>query len=374
MADKKTSQETSGAPITKLDLHRIARSGDNYKLTSEEIFCETLTNSAFQSKATSGDLIAGRYYKVTGVGVSAKTILVLAYSNSNYTNINPDAVYTSGAKGSIYIFEETSGLNTIKGEIDSNANISLGFEKPNTVSTGTIFTPAYFGGSGSGVIGTNGFIYSQIFGGAYQRDNTFASLSYSTFRDCTIYIDPTSGGITNSYIQGININLINGASLSNCTIIGDKRRTSGLTYTFDGVSLTGETIIVGEFSTAEMSLRNGVDYNDVLQTLTLPANSEWVGRFNLEDFTGTEMLTYIDALTNSYLNDHTPVKFWNVSGGNQILTTHINNPSSSSGLGEMMFPHHHGSNDNLHTIYSYLKGKYDMTSNLWVITDFIDYD
>lgn len=373
MADKKTSQETSGAPISKLDLHRIARSGDNYKLTSEEIFCETLSNSAFQSKATSGDLIAGRYYKVTGVG-TGQTILTLAYSNSNYTNINPDAVYTSGGTGSIYIFEETSGLSTIKGEIDTYANISLGFAKPNVPAVGTIFTPAYHGGS-AGVVGSEGWIYSQTFAGAYQRDNSAAVFSNSTFRACTIYVDPTSGGISNSYIQNVTINLINGSSLANCTIIGDSRMQSGqVVYTFDNVNLNGATIIVGEFSTAEMSLRNGVEYNDLTQTLTLPANSEWVGRFNLEDFTGTEMLTYIDALTNSYLNDHTPVKFWNVSGGNQILTTHINNPSSSSGLGEMMFPHHHGSNDNLHTIYSYLKGKYDMTSNLWVITDFIDYD
>lgn len=70
--------------------------------------------------------------------------MVLAYSSSGYTNINHEGVNTSGASGSLYIFEETTALTTIRGQLDSWANLSLGIAKPNVPSIGTIFTPAYY--------------------------------------------------------------------------------------------------------------------------------------------------------------------------------------------------------------------------------------
>lgn len=65
MADKKTSQETSGAPIQGGDLWRIARTGSNYKLTSVELFSEKISVATFLTKITNSELIAGRWYAVT---------------------------------------------------------------------------------------------------------------------------------------------------------------------------------------------------------------------------------------------------------------------------------------------------------------------
>lgn len=65
MSNKKTSDELSGSPIEGADLFRIARGTDNYKLTSDEIFSETLTKLAATNKMAANELIVGRVYKIT---------------------------------------------------------------------------------------------------------------------------------------------------------------------------------------------------------------------------------------------------------------------------------------------------------------------
>lgn len=85
MASLKTSQETSGYPLQKNDLHRIARSGNNHKVNSEELFSEVLTYTQFETKRTAGNLIAGRWYKVSECGFDlSQTILVLADTNISW--------------------------------------------------------------------------------------------------------------------------------------------------------------------------------------------------------------------------------------------------------------------------------------------------
>lgn len=85
MASLKTSQETSGYPLQKNDLHRIARGGNNHKVNSEELFSEVLTYTQFETKRTAGNLIAGRWYKVSECGYDLnQTILVLADTNISW--------------------------------------------------------------------------------------------------------------------------------------------------------------------------------------------------------------------------------------------------------------------------------------------------
>lgn len=83
MANIKTSNEASGAPISKTDLFRIARSGDNYKLTTEEIFTETLNRSTLVNKMNSSQLIPGRIYKVTVPTATTLTDLMFVQAVSN---------------------------------------------------------------------------------------------------------------------------------------------------------------------------------------------------------------------------------------------------------------------------------------------------
>lgn len=67
MASVKISALASGAPAQQQDLHVLARSGANYKITTEELFSETLTLAAYTTKAANSQLIVGRTYRVTGV-------------------------------------------------------------------------------------------------------------------------------------------------------------------------------------------------------------------------------------------------------------------------------------------------------------------
>lgn len=87
MASLKTSQETSGYPLQKNDLHRIARSGNNHKVNSEELFSEVLTYTQFETKRGAGNLIAGRWYKVTQCGYDLnQDVLVLADTNGSFNH------------------------------------------------------------------------------------------------------------------------------------------------------------------------------------------------------------------------------------------------------------------------------------------------
>ena len=65
MANKKTSEEIDGTEFKKDDLTRIARNGSNYKLTAEQVFCDSITKADIDTKASNNELITGRYYNVT---------------------------------------------------------------------------------------------------------------------------------------------------------------------------------------------------------------------------------------------------------------------------------------------------------------------
>lgn len=361
MANKTTTQEVDGGYAATGDLFRIARGGTNYKLETESIFLETITQIELIARATANTLIGGRNYIVTGSGPgSAFTIMITATGPNTYTTANN--LVGSGASTSGCMVAMDPALSELNCVIDTAGNIiqtgGSTYQAKKSVLTGLTY---YNNTSG------NGAQYCHLVGGTYSLANS--EIYYSTITNSTIISDGTGGGISGCNISGCTIYLNNGASLSQCTIIGDA--VSGCTYVFDGITLANATIIAGSYSSAEYVVRSGQDFDPPTNTLTLPPNVDWVGTFLLENFSSGDTLEYINGTTNSF-QSHTPVKFKNNSTV-VIETIHINNPSSSAGTGQIMFPHHHGTNDDLHTDYSYLLGKFDAIQNLWPITEYTDY-
>jgi hypothetical protein len=64
----KISQLTSATAAAGSDLHVLARGNSNRKITTALLFEETVTRAAFLQLQAESKLIAGRWYKVTGVG------------------------------------------------------------------------------------------------------------------------------------------------------------------------------------------------------------------------------------------------------------------------------------------------------------------
>lgn len=361
MANKTTTQEVDGGNLTTDDLFRIARGGTNYKLESSNIFMESITVNELATRATSNNLVPGRKYTITDAGSSGNTsVVITATSSGTYSTANH---FTgSGANTSGSFVSMNQGLGAINCVIDSNGNIiqnaNYSFEGSKSLITGVGYFNATTGG---------GLFTSHVIGGGFQLGAN--SITNSTITNSTIVYDNSLVGISGCTITDCTIQLINGASLSGCTIIGSG--VSSCSYVFDAATLSNQTIIAGKYSSAEYSLRNGIDFNPGTKTLTLPANTNWVGTFLLDNFTGSETLEFIDGNTNSF-QYHTPVKFKNNSGV-LIQTIHINDPGSNLMLGQLMYPHHHGNNDDLNTNYSYLLGTFDAANNVWPIIEYIDY-
>ena len=355
MADKKTSQETSGAPIQGADLWRIARSGANYKLTSEELFTESITKADLATKATANGLIPGRYYQVTDTSEGAA--MVQAQTVSTYSNI---AITSSSNRSQLNQF---TALGITNGYIDNNANYFLGsdwtaysYEKNISIEVG------YADFTGTSLYA------NQFLGGTYSIINS--DVQYNRFENVTIVTDGTPCTIGFCNLRNCTIYLNNGASISYMTIDGSA--VGGVYYTFDGIAISNGTIIAGEYSTIEMDL-NMSDYFSG-NTLTIPANMDFVGQFNLKNIQVGSNLRYIDFFSNANANTHTPIRFRNSDSNVVLLTTHIAKPSQQTNPYEIMFARHHGNTNDLHTQYSYIEGKIDPNNSLWVITDYIDYD
>lgn len=85
MPSTKISALTSATAPGVNDLHVLAIGSTNKKITTGVLFHETLTRSAFLTKVSGSSLIAGRWYRVTGCGVTNNlTALVLATQANKY--------------------------------------------------------------------------------------------------------------------------------------------------------------------------------------------------------------------------------------------------------------------------------------------------
>ena len=107
MSNKKTSDELSGYPIKGADLFRIARGTDNYKLTSDEVFSDTLTKAEAITKLTNSELIVGRVYKITSPSTAYPAISAAYLTAIAANKLSPEAtvmMIDGGAYEAFYDF------------------------------------------------------------------------------------------------------------------------------------------------------------------------------------------------------------------------------------------------------------------------------
>ena len=248
MASKKTSEENNGAPIQGSDLVRIARTGSNYKLTSEDIFVDTLTSGQLSAKIAANELIAGRYYKVGGLsGDPSKFNLVLA--NSNNTVI------------SIY-----SGVNS---------NQSKQTIKPSIFGSESYTIDGYgnkiiYGGSNGSfpIVYSDNFVNTEVKG---DTGDSFFNNENATFLDCVVS-NSTINGVTEDYfrqtkfentvLNGINTGTIN-LNFNNCTF-------KNVVINVTDVNSDNFYLSNCHFENVEIQIANGV----IIENLTIQGTIE----------------------------------------------------------------------------------------------------
>lgn len=86
MPSKKISQLTAATTPLGNDLHVLARGTTNRKITTENLFSEPISFTAFGALQSASSLIAGRWYRVTACGYDLnQEVLVLATAPNQYS-------------------------------------------------------------------------------------------------------------------------------------------------------------------------------------------------------------------------------------------------------------------------------------------------
>lgn len=93
MPSAKISALTAATTPLTTDLHVLARSTTNRKITTAALFYETLTFTQFIAKVTNGELIAGRWYEVTECGHDLQQVIAVLATASN--NWSPRVIWLS---------------------------------------------------------------------------------------------------------------------------------------------------------------------------------------------------------------------------------------------------------------------------------------
>lgn len=342
MASKKTSQEISGYPITGPDEFRIARSGNNFKLTSYDIISETITRTQLLSKISASSLIPGRHYKITGMGTGhgtppAATITVLAtkpaeIANTGIVDLGSNKNFTCG-------LDFLADLITYI--IDNNANIIYGyFDAPPIYrfpTSGNIGfnNTIYNYGMGSlitnttnttinnstvhGILGISGMnIESCEFtgpgAGVIGSANAGSSMSNCKLTNSIVHVSSGTANLYNCNFINCNVTLSGTTNLSNITIIGGALPGGGApSYIFNNENLNGGTVVYQKYSTLikTLDLEDGAVYDSSataagLGTLYLPVNSTWAGIYELSCTVNKEISVITPAIDTQI---HTPVEF-----------------------------------------------------------------
>lgn len=352
MADKKTSQETSGAPIQKGDEWRIARSGSNYKLTSEQIFSETLTLGAFQTLASGSNLIPGRWYKVTGVNPIGATVLVQAATTTNWST---SAIWIDSVRGFYWGCTVDDLSATITSVTNDHGTTWFDFD----TSTPSVLDDLWSGNQISQSI-------TLANGGGTLTDcvvkNSLVQINSSIFTNCIfdnvtiINTDNSSHVITNCHFKDCTIVLTQSVTMNTCVIIGVDRGGTPSTYNFDAQNITDGKIVTGEYSTfyQSLDLSDPGTYDGSIKTLYLPVKNKHIGKYYLNSFvSGTDIQYIVGSENDSY----TPVIFQHNGADGDVLNFIHQNSKSAIGADEILLSSHHGSNDHLDTLGSYFTTK-----------------
>ena len=277
MANKKTSEEIDGTEFKKDDLTRIARNGSNYKLTAEQVFCESITKADIDTKASNNELITGRYYNVTdypflGIGDN----LFVATNESQYSTIGTSGTPGFGANnwnrlnildniggeynysidqfGNRIIYPQAFVTDSLSGQMifpvnnqRFRGNTFYGLYDPgdvaylNTSTQGVTFensfTASYFQGSGIDTrinLSSNSFNASYI---QFQGTSQAIYLNNNTFKNCTIVFEGDADiTINNSSFENCTVYFQNGAYVDSLHVTGSINEYTNAfpTYYVDG--------------------------------------------------------------------------------------------------------------------------------------------
>ena len=342
MADKKTSQEVNGAPITKTDMFRIARIGNNFKLNSAEIFVDSMVLSDFNTLRSAGNLIAGRNYIITDGITPDGYLMVTAISNNAITN---SGYWIDSVTGFSYQcnFDITSFLVS---ELVNDAGSVFKF--PNSLfvnwQSGDQFNVSEF--NDTVITSSNGTstFASCYFLSSFINDIDGCQFNNCTFKNVTVNCNGYATTFENCHFENCEINIDDfGVLLTDLNINGN-----GIAYSFLK-SQTNGTIVGGEFSTIVESIDMSTgSYNSTTRTLTLIGDADVIGIYKLKNFSNGARIEFIIGG-----NTHTPVKFvHDDTNGDRLNLDHSTTISGASN-NQNILASHHGSNNHLDTKNSY---------------------
>lgn len=370
MPSAKISALTAATTPLATDLHVLARSTTNRKITTAALFFETLTYTQFIDKVVNGELIAGRWYEVTEAGYDLQQVIaVLATASNNWSprviwlsspndpvecdaeNLNQDFSRYYDSKGNDYErYHQIGGTMPPIGagsswshnRIDNASNCSFQdpigapinfctFDGGNYQMTMLTATSCEFIGStiynqyGYGLTMNrcrlkNSYIDNQIDG------PNSTTIINTELHNCTLTIIGTLDiQLNNSRFENCTVSILNGAVVDGLTIIG---KGDGQTYyTIDG-NLQGQvyanwagTVIAEEtisnphrsgLSTVRMDLirdntGNPGTYDSVSKEVFLPENSV-VGVYVFKDLE-TDTNYQVDYLYQGSQYYYHPITF-----------------------------------------------------------------
>jgi len=339
MPSKKISQLTAATAPLSTDLHALARSNSNRKLTTAALFNETITLADFTTLLTGSSLIAGRWYRVTGCLTTAdQTLLVLATESGQYSR---QVILENNSQGPTWC--EVVDLNTyVWRQEDGAGNV---YHQPHSITGQPILNTtanfidctfhnggAYVNADGSGLrqsctFGSSSIdfeyidmqsttvlasgVTSTIAAGAsinhchivnsaldFNVDKQGNVLLDCTLEGCALNLEGDSSiSLTNCFFKNVNVTVKNGAQVENLTIIGTKTSDGPPQYVIDGAfqsqvlnNWAGSVIVDAHRGSSTVQARvelNGTNdvltYNDSAKKIWLPTEQTVIGTYLLPE-------------------------------------------------------------------------------------------
>lgn len=358
MPNKKTSQEASGYPIQGTDEFRIARSGDNKKLTSYDIFSETVTKATFVSMVASSSLIPGRWYRVSGLGanntyptsgavqvqatkvnkVSSRAIVEISANDHficGYDYAADQINYVVDSKGNtIYNYFDATAANRFPiNTLGSNNHV---YQNIASCVTGNLTNTTISNSTIKGLLSISGVSLNNVVIDGILGANTVAGIAGSAGSNSTIKNTELKHAVLN--ITSASTVVIENCSFENCTVYVtgtttlknikirggiDPATGNRVAYYFDNETITsGGEVVFGKYSTLskDLDLSDGYVYSFGSQLLYLNPFTYWVGQFNLTNPPVNPVDIKYIQFTSTPGQTHTPFKLVNNSSSDINLS------------------------------------------------------
>lgn len=271
MPSLKISALTNGVTAAGADLHVVARGGVNRKLTTLDVFAETLDLAAFQTKASAGQLIPGRTYRVTGVtgGGDAVAVADSPSTVQNVTNLElPGGTLvaalwsTGGFWDPPLIIWDSYGQEIRQWDATNSWPLNSSGFRRNLVYSAIYNGPAYPGGGAVNVqeceIMTSLIQHAGLY--LYQCHLSTSTITSAggtptqlQLTDCTLQncqlldTDDKGGTLTNCHFENVVVQLKNNPTVTGLRIFGktNSANSPAIIYEIDG---TYQSQVVNEWS------------------------------------------------------------------------------------------------------------------------------